>query len=314
MIGYKATDMNGCCRGFKFEVGKTYTKDTKKEDLKCCTDTGFHFCRELWTIEQESNYKLSESRLFEVIAGDVVCEGNKYCTNSITILREIEGEEKENLINTGNRNTGNRNTGNCNTGDRNTGDCNTGDWNTGNRNTGDCNTGNRNTGNMNVGDMNVGKRNVGDMNVGDMNVGDMNVGDWNVGDMNVGDWNVGKYHTGYFNTIEPTLSMFNKDTGKKKEDLDLNLPLFLYFGLTVWVSHDTATDEEKKAHKQEIEACGGFLKKLDYKEAFRISWDKASLEEHKKLLALPNWDNEIFKEISGIDAEAEIAREEENLR
>lgn len=25
MIGYKATDMNGCCRGFKFEVGKTYT-------------------------------------------------------------------------------------------------------------------------------------------------------------------------------------------------------------------------------------------------------------------------------------------------
>ena len=25
MIGYKATDINGCCRGFKFEVGKTYT-------------------------------------------------------------------------------------------------------------------------------------------------------------------------------------------------------------------------------------------------------------------------------------------------
>lgn len=197
MIGYKATDMDGCCRGFKFEVGKTYTKDTKKEDLKCCTDTGFHFCRELWAIEQESNYKLSESRLFEVIAGDVVCEGNKYCTNSITILREIEGEEKENLINTG-------------------------DWNTGNRITSD------------------------------------------------------------FNTFE----------------------------LTVWVSHDKATDEEKIEHKQEIEVCGGFLKKLDYKDAFRISWNKASPDEHKRLLSLPNWDNEIFKEISGIDAEAEIAREE----
>ena len=32
-------------------------------------------------------------------------------------------------------------------------------------------------------------------------------------------------------------------------------------------------------------------------------------EEHKKLLKLPNWNNEIFMEISGIDAEAEIAKE-----
>ena len=62
MIGYKATDKDGCCRGFKFEVGKTYTKDTPKEELKCCTDKVFHFCRELFAIEKESNYKLSESR------------------------------------------------------------------------------------------------------------------------------------------------------------------------------------------------------------------------------------------------------------
>lgn len=45
-------------------------------------------------------------------------------------------------------------------------------------------------------------------------------------------------------------------------------------------------------------------------EAFRIAWNKADKEEHKKLLKLPNWDNEIFKEISGIDAEAEIAKED----
>ena len=94
MIGYKCTNMNGCCRNFKFEVGKTYTKDTPKEELKCCTDNVFHFCRELLAIERESNYKLSESRLFEVIAGDFVRYGDKYGTNSITILREIKGEEK----------------------------------------------------------------------------------------------------------------------------------------------------------------------------------------------------------------------------
>ena len=122
MIGYKATDKDGCCRGFKFEVGKTYTKDTPKEKLECCTDKVFHFCRELFAIEKESNYKLSESRLFEVIAGDYVRSGDKYGTNSLTILREIEGEEKLELINSGNRNSGNRNSGDCNSGDWNSGD------------------------------------------------------------------------------------------------------------------------------------------------------------------------------------------------
>ncbi len=75
------------------------------------------------------------------------------------------------------------------------------------------------------------------------------------------------------------------------------------------VSHDTATDEEKAAHKIDIETCGGFTKAISYKEAFRIAWDNANKEEHEKLLELPNWNNKIFKEISGIDAEAEIAKE-----
>jgi chromosome segregation ATPase len=65
---------------------------------------------------------------------------------------------------------------------------------------------------------------------------------------------------------------------------------------------------EKEKHKKEIETCGGFLKTLDYREAWRLAWDKASKEEHLKMLELPNWDNEVFKEISGIDAEAEITK------
>jgi len=87
---------------------------------------------------------------------------------------------------------------------------------------------------------------------------------------------------------------------------DVNILSWCYFDLTVWVSHDTATEEEKEAHKKEIEACGGFLKTLDYKEAWRHAWDKASVEERKELFDLPNWDNEVFKEITGIDAEAEL--------
>ena len=234
MIGYKCTDMNGCCRGFKFEVGKTYTKKTPKEKLECCTDKVFHFCRELYAIEKESNYKLTESRLFEVISGDFIRDGDKYGTNSITILREIKGEEKQELINSGN-------------------------WNSGNRNSGDCNSGN---------------------------------------------WNSGNRNSGFFNSDEPCVRMFNKMTNYKGKDI--KIPSWCYFDLTVWVSHDTASEEEKQEHKAEIEICGGFLKTINYKDAWRIAWNKASIEERKELFDLPNWDNQVFKEITGIDAENEI--------
>ena len=272
MIGYKATDKDGCCRGFKFEVGKTYTKDTPKEELKCCTDKVFHFCRELFAIEKESNYKLSESRLFEVIAGDYVRSGDKYGTNSLTILREIEGEEKLELMNSGSMNSGS-----CNSGSMNSGSCNSGSWNS-------------------------GSWNSGSWNSGSWNSGSCNSGSWNSGSWNSGSWN-----SGYFNSNEPNVRMFNKMTDKKRDDI--NIPSWCYFELTVWVSHDTATDKEKEEHKKEFETSGGYLKTLEYKEAWRLAWDKVGKEEHKQLLKLPNWNNEVFKEITGIDAEAEIAKE-----
>ena len=284
MIGYKCTDMNGCCRGFKFEVGKTYTKDTPKEELKCCTDNVFHFCREIYAIEKESNYKLTESRLFEVISGDFIRDGDKYGTNSITILREIKGEEKQELINSGNRNSGNRNSGDCNSGNRNSGIWNSGDWNSGNRNSGDCNS--------------------GDWNSGDCNSGNRNSGNWNSGDWNSGNWNSGDCNSGFFNSDEPCVRLFNKMTNYKGNDI--KIPSWCYFDLTVWVSHDTASEEEKTEHKAEIEICGGFLKTINYKDAWRIAWNKASIEERKELFDLPNWDNQVFKEITGIDAENEI--------
>ena len=332
MIGYKATDINGCCRGFKFEVGKTYTKDTPKEELQCCTDKVFHFCRELFAIERESDYRLSESRLFEVIAGDYVRSNDKYGTNSLTILREICGDEKKELLNTGrfnsgycntgdnnsgNYNTGrfnsgNNNSGNNNSGNYNSGYCNSGNHNSGSSNTGRFNSGNHNSGSNNSGNYNTGRFNTGDGNIGSFNCGNYNIGDGNTGSCNYGnhnsgDWNTGMFNSGYFNTDEPFVRMFNKDTKLKKDEV--HIPRFCFFGLTVWVSGDNATEEEKRTHKKEIHACGGFLKKLDYKEAWRLAWNKANKQEHLKMLELPNWDNEVFKEISGIDAEAEIAKE-----
>ena len=296
MIGYKATDKNGCCKGFKFEVGKTYTKNTAKEELECCTDKVFHFCRELFAIEKESDYKLSESRLFEVIAGDCVRSGDKYGTNSLTIIREIKDEEKLELINGGNWNSGNYNSGDCNSGNYNSGNYNSGNWN----------SGNWNSGNWNGGDYNSGNWNSGDYNSGNCNSGNWNSGNYNGGDYNSGNWNSGNWNSGFFNSNEPNVRMFNKDTKLKKDDI--NIPLWCYFDLTVWVSHDTATEEDKEVHKKEIETCGGFLKTLEYKEAWKLAYNKTNDEEKIQLFNLPNFDADIFKEISGIDVRADYKK------
>ena len=321
MIGYKAFDGNLCCKGFQFKVGETYETGALKENMRLYTNTVFHFCRELYMIEFTSKYNLHESRICEILSGDDIItdkQRTEFGTNKITILREITGIEKEQLLAAGYRNTGDYNKGKYNTGVRNTGDRNTGDHNIGCWNTGDFNKGNRNTGtynygiwnvgNHNTGNCNSGNRNIGNYNTGDCNTGDMNTGNYNTGDMNTGAWNTGDMNIGFFNTRHGPIRMFNKRISMK-EFRSIKIPDFLYFKTVIWVPRSKASKEEKSQYAKEIRTLGGFNKELSYKEAFRLAWDNASKEEHKALLNLPNWNNKIFKEISGIDAESEIEKE-----
>ena len=147
--GYKVFDHDWTCRGFQYEVGKTFEEDV----TPACCDRGFHFC--LRASDCFSYYKFDpDNKVAEVVAlGDVdrADEDTKCCTNRIHIVREIPWDEVLRIVNTGRDctglcNTGDCNTGNRNTGNRNTGDCNTGDWNTGDWNTGDWNRSSFNTG------------------------------------------------------------------------------------------------------------------------------------------------------------------------
>ena len=186
-----------------------------------------------------------------------------------------------------------------NTGDWNTGDWNTGHWNTGDQNTGDQNTGDRNTGDQNTGHWNTGDQNTGDRNTGHQNTGDWNTGDWNTGDWNTGDWNTCDKETGFFNTEEvKKIRVFNKWC-EVEEWENADKPNLLYFSLTKWIAEDNMSNEEKNEN-QSYKITRGYLKKYEYKQAFKESWTNASKEDKELVKNLPNFDADIFYEISGI--------------
>ena len=147
---------------------------------------------------------------------------------------------------------------------------------------------------------NTGVDNTGNRNSGYRNSGNWNSGNWNSGDRNSGNWNSGDRNTGYFNTITPEdVLLFNKPC-KRDDFINCDKPDFLYFNLNVWVGKSDMTDEQKK-EDPDFHVRGGQLQTRDYKEAFKESWDNADNEDKEKVFNLPNFDADIFLEISGID-------------
>ena len=298
--GYKVFKPDWTCRGFQYEVGKTYEENVTPQT---CSQ-GFHFCERASDCFNYYSFD-SQNKVAEVVAlGDIDIDGVKSCTNKIQIIREIPWDELLKIVNEGKNCTGLCNTGNCNTGNRNTGNRNTGDLNTGNWNTGDLNTGNCNTGNWNTGDLNTGNCNTGDLNTGNRNTGNCNTGDRNTGNWNTGDWNKSSFNNGCFMTEEPTIMMFNKPTSWTYQTwcssdaryyLD-QIPRYV----VEWIYENDMTDEEKENHP-EYKTTGGYLKVLDETECTQMWWDNANEEVKQCILDLPNFNADIFKECTGID-------------
>ena len=78
--------------------------------------------------------------------------------------------------------------------------------------------------------------------------------------------------------------------------------------LLEYVIWEDMTDEEKSAHTEE-ETTGGYLKKLDKSECGTKWWRGLSDEEKDIITSIPNFDKEIFKEITGIDIDEEATNE-----
>ena len=133
---------------------------------------------------------------------------------------------------------------------------------------------------------------------------DSNTGTDNTGNGNSGDWNSGNRNSGIFNTDEPFMRSFNRETTITFSDFRNSdaYPDFSEMSPCVWVDSSIMTAEEKDANPTHV-TTGGYIKKLGYKEAWAIWKRKCSEDNWKKVLALPNFSAEIFEEITGIKVE-----------
>ena len=271
--GFKVFNPDWTCnpngKPFQYAVGGTYEEDVKP--MVC--DRGFHFCEK--AADCFNYYQFNpENKVAEVLAlGEVDTDGTKSCTNKIQIVREIPWAELLEIVNTGKGCTGL-----CNSGNRNSGDCNSGDWNSGDWNSGDCNS------------------------------GDWNSGDCNSGNRNSGDWNKCSFSNGCFNTVSPKIYLFNKPSEWTYQDWLNSEARYLLNQIPgdvlEYIYLSDMTDEEKAEHP-EAETTGGYLKILDNSECAVIWWRGLSDRQKAVITAIPNFDKEIFKQITGIDVDAD---------
>lgn len=133
-----------------------------------------------------------------------------------------------------------------------------------------------------------------------------NSGDRNSGSCNSGSWNKCSFSNGCFNTINPKIYLFNKPSEWTYQDwIDSEARYLLNrnpVDMLEYVYLSDMTEEEKESHP-EAEITGGYLKILDNSERAVIWWRGISEHEKAVIKAIPNFDKEIFKEITGIDVD-----------
>ena len=279
MKGYKVFNSDWTCRGYQYEVGKTY----EMAESPKCYEMGFHFCKRLVDCFNYYNFD-PNNKVAEIEAiGEIHFDdtNSKCCTNKIVILKELKWSEVLDMCNSGKGNSGNRNSGN---------------YNSGNYNSGNRNSGNRNSGNYNSGNRNSGYYNSGNYNSGHYNSGYYNSGYYNSGD----------YNSGHCNTNSPKVRMFNHET-----EFDFNDKSIVRFNEILldcpqsyeysdFISKNKMSEEEIMEHP-ECETIGGYIKTIIVEADKQKWWDEDVSDDDKEFIkSLPYFDADIFYECVGV--------------
>ncbi len=175
VLAFKAFGPDLTCRGFKYEVGKSYKIDGP---IVPC-EKGFHACEYILDVFEYYLFSLQTRVCVVELFGTIEAERDKLAASDIRILYEIPMYELDLIINKGDRNVGYGNIGDGNNGHFNKGHGNNGHFNKGYGNNGNNNNGNNNNGNNNNGNNNNGNDNQGDRNKGNYNVGHGHKGNYN---------------------------------------------------------------------------------------------------------------------------------------
>lgn len=124
---------------------------------------------------------------------------------------------------------------------------------------------------MNTGYCNTGYCNTGDHNAGNYNTGNYNTGGYNTGDHNAGFCNTGNFNTGFLCTGKQTIEIFNKPSNLTYHEL------------------------------YSSKAYGVVRSIFDHDENDRQGyWDSLRKDDQKQVKCLPNFDAQIFKQITGV--------------
>lgn len=136
----------------------------------------------------------------------------------------------------------------------------------------------------------------------------VNTGKACTGRCNSGNCNKTSFSNGCFNTVSPKIYMFNKPTDWTLEHWLNCRARYLLNQIDdcplEYVWFDSMTDEEKAVHP-EAKTTGGYLKERTTADNARKWWAGLSADNSNIIFSLPNFDAAIFKEITGIDVDAE---------